>query len=67
MKSDIQYCKSIGGGGSISALNKNGAVDFIFTQMLANLAIPMKVTFHKAIDSVNNFMSSLKTLLPWKT
>ena len=63
MKSDIEYCKSIGVEEVVlGALNKNGVVDFSLTQMLANLAIPMKVTFHKAIDSVNNFMSSLKTL-----
>ena len=63
MKSDIKYCKSIGVEEVVlGALNNNGGVDDRLTQMLANLAIPMKVTFHKAIDSVNNFMSSLKTL-----
>ena len=63
MKSDIKYCKSIGVEEVVlGALNKNGEVDNRLTQMLANLASPMKVTFHKAIDSVNNFMSSLKTL-----
>ena len=63
MKSDIKYCKSIGVEEVVlGALNNNGGVDDRLTQMLANLAIPMKVTFHKAIDSVSNFMSSLKTL-----
>ena len=63
MKSDIKYCKSIGVKEVVlGALNKKGGVDDRLTQMLANLAIPMKVTFHKAIDSVSNFMSSLKTL-----
>ena len=63
MKSDINYCKSIGVEEVVlGALNKNGGVDDRLTQMLANLAVPMKVTFHKAIDSVSNFMSSLKTL-----
>ena len=63
MKSDIKYCKSIGVEEVVlGVLNKNGEVDNRLTQMLANLASPMKVTFHKAIDSVNNFMSSLKTL-----
>ena len=63
MKSDIKYCKSIGVEEVVlGALNKNGGVDNSLTQMLAKLAIPMKVTFHKAIDAVNNFMSSLKTL-----
>ena len=63
MKSDIKYCKSIGVEEVVlGALNNNGGVDDRLTQMLANLAIPMKVTFHKAIDSVSNFMSSLKIL-----
>ena len=63
MKSDINYCKSIGVEEIVlGALNKDRGVDDRLTQMLANLAIPMKVTFHKAIDSVSNFMSSLKTL-----
>ena len=63
MKSDIRYCKSIGVEEIVlGALNKKGEVDYKLTQMLAKLAIPMKVTFHKAIDVVNNFMSSLKTL-----
>ena len=63
MKSDIKYCKSVGVEEVVfGALNKNGGVDNNLTQMLANIAIPMKVTFHKAIDTVNNFMSSLETL-----
>ena len=63
MKSDIKYCKSIGVEEVVlGALNKNGELDFSLTQMLANLAIPMKVTFHKAIDEVSNYMNALKTL-----
>ena len=63
MKSDIRYCKSIGVEEVVlGALNEDGKVDNRLTQRLAKLAFPMKVTFHKAIDAVNNFMSSLKTL-----
>ena len=63
MKSDIKFCKSIGVEEIVlGALNKNGGIEDRLTQMLAKLAFPMKVTFHKAIDSVNNFMSSLKIL-----
>ena len=63
MKSDIRYCKSIGVKEVVlGALNEDGEVDNRLTQRLAKLAFPMKVTFHKAIDAVNNFMSSLKTL-----
>lgn len=63
MKSDIRYCKSIGVEEVVlGALNEDGEVDNRLTQRLAKLAFPMKVTFHKAIDAVNNFMSSLKAL-----
>ena len=63
MMSDIKYCKSVGVKEVVfGVLNKNEGVDDRLTQILANLAVPMKVTFHKAIDSVSNFMSSLKTL-----
>ena len=63
MKSDIRYCKSIGVEEIVlGALNKKGEVDYKLTQMLAKLAIPMKVTFHKAIDEVSNYMNALKTL-----
>ena len=63
MKSDIRYCKSVGVEEVVlGALNEDGEVDNRLTQRLAKLAFPMKVTFHKAIDAVNNFMSSLKTL-----
>ena len=63
MKSDIKYCKSIGVEEVVlGALNNNGEVDYILTQHLAKLAMPMKVTFHKAIDEVSNYMNALKTL-----
>ena len=63
MKHDIKYCKSIGVEEIVlGALNENGGVDDSLTQLLAKLAIPMKVTFHKAIDEVSNYMNSLKTL-----
>ena len=63
MKSDIKYCKSIGVEEVVlGALNNDGEVDYSLTQHLAKLAIPMKVTFHKAIDEVSNYMNALKTL-----
>ena len=63
MKSDIKYCKSIGVEEVVlGALNNNGEVDYSLTQYLAKLAVPMKVTFHKAIDEVSNYMNALKTL-----
>ena len=63
MKSDIKYCKSIGVEEVVlGALNNDGEVDYSLTQYLAKLAIPMKVTFHKAIDEVSNYMNALKTL-----
>lgn len=63
MKSDIKYCKSIGVEEVVlGALNNDEKVDYSLTQHLAKLAIPMKVTFHKAIDEVSNYMNALKTL-----
>jgi len=63
MKFDIKYCKSIGVEEVVlGALNNNGEVDYSITQHLAKLAMPMKVTFHKAIDEVSNYMNALKTL-----
>ena len=63
MKSDIKYCKSIGVKEVVlGALNNKREVDHTLTQLLAKLAIPMKVTFHKAIDEVSNYMNALKTL-----
>ena len=63
MKSDIKYCKSIGVEEVVlGALNNDGEVNYSITQHLAKLAMPMKVTFHKAIDEVSNYMNALKTL-----
>ena len=63
MKSDIKYCKSIGVEEVVlGALNNDKEIDYSLTQHLAKLAIPMKVTFHKAIDEVSNYMNALKTL-----
>ena len=63
MKSDIKYCKLIGVEEVVlGALNNDEKVDYSLTQHLAKLAIPMKVTFHKAIDEVSNYMNALKTL-----
>ena len=63
MKSDIKYCKSIGVEEVVlGALNNDKEIDYSLTQHLAKLALPMKVTFHKAIDEVSNYMNALKTL-----
>jgi copper homeostasis protein len=63
MKSDIKYCKLIGVEEVVlGALNNDEKVDYSLTQHLAKLALPMKVTFHKAIDEVSNYMNALKTL-----
>tara|TARA_Y100000817_G_C16669194_1_gene460742 strand:- start:73 stop:741 length:669 start_codon:yes stop_codon:yes gene_type:complete len=63
MKTDIKYCKTIGVEEVVlGVLNNNREVDHNLTQLLAKLATPMKVTFHKAIDEVSNYMNALKTL-----
>ncbi|MCF8244378.1 MAG: copper homeostasis protein CutC [Saprospiraceae bacterium] len=51
MKNDIQYFKSVGVAGVVfGILDENGGVDIARTRELSELAKPLLVTFHKAID-----------------
>ena len=68
MKSDIIFCKKNGIGEIVlGALTDKGEVDLPLIRSLSSLADPMKVTFHKAIDDVNDFMRSLEELSTLKT
>ena len=63
MRSEIDFCKSIGVGEVVfGVLNKNGQVDIDLTHLLAKEALPMKVTFHKAIDDTIDIILELKRL-----
>ena len=63
MMSDIIFCKKNGIGEIVlGALTEKGEVDLPLIRTLSSLADPMKVTFHKAIDNVNDYMRSLEEL-----
>ena len=64
MEQDINYCKSLGINGVVfGILNQNQMVDFLATERLVNIAYPLKVTFHKAIDEVSDIMTELEKLI----
>lgn len=68
MISDIIFCKKNGIGEIVlGALTDKGEVDLPLIRSLSSLANPMKVTFHKAIDDVNDYMRSLEELSTLKT
>ena len=68
MISDIIFCKENGIGEIVlGTLTDRGEVDVPLISSLSSLADPMKVTFHKAIDDVNDFMRSLEELSTLKT
>ena len=68
MISDIIFCKKNGIGEIVlGALTDKGEVDLPLIRSLSSLADPMKVTFHKAIDDVNDYMRSLEELSTLKT
>ncbi|MBL7751790.1 MAG: copper homeostasis protein CutC [Chitinophagaceae bacterium] len=51
MKADVLLCKELGCDGVvIGLLNKDGAIDIKRTHILAELAYPLGVTFHRAFD-----------------
>ena len=64
MEQDINYCKSLGINGVVfGILNQNQMVDVLATERLVNIAFPLKVTFHKAIDEVSDIMTELEKLI----
>ena len=68
MISDIIFCKKNGIDEIVlGALTDKGEVDLPLIRSLSSLADPMKVTFHKAIDDVNDYMRSLEELSTLKT
>lgn len=55
MKEDIKVCKSLGAKGVVlGVLTTDNKVDFETLKELVDLASPMEVTFHKAIDELEN-------------
>lgn len=55
MKEDIKVCKSLGAKGVVlGVLTTDNKVDFETLKELVELASPMEVTFHKAVDELEN-------------
>lgn len=63
MEKEIDYFKDSGAAGLVfGLLTPDNRIDVVNTQRLLNLAFPMQVTFHKAIDSTTNLLGSLDQL-----
>ena len=63
MKEDIKICKSLGVNGIvIGALNKNNTINYEAVKEMIELAKPMRITFHKAIDELENPVGEVKKL-----
>ena len=55
MKEDIRVCKSLGAHGVvIGALNNDKTINYDAIKEMVEIAKPMSVTFHKAIDELEN-------------
>ena len=64
IKQDIQLCKNLGCGGIVSGvLNKDNTIDIERTKELVELSKPLKFTFHRAFDCVNNPSKALEQLI----
>jgi len=61
MKCDIAFCKENGVKGVVlGILKEDGSVDIERTRELVNVAAPMKVTFHRAFDMVNDPIQAIE-------
>lgn len=64
MERAILLCRKIGVDGVVlGCLTKIGEVDVENTKRLAALALPMQVTFHKAVDEANDPIAALKSIM----
>ncbi|MCJ8342926.1 MAG: copper homeostasis protein CutC [Cetobacterium sp.] len=63
MKEDIKLFKSLKVPGIVLGfLTENNEIDFNLLEEFVNLAKPMEVTFHKAIDEIENPLNSIEKL-----
>lgn len=63
MEKEIGHFKESGAAGVVfGLLTEDNEIDVPNTQRLVNAALPMKVTFHKAIDSTKNILRSFELL-----
>ena len=64
MKSEIDLAKKAGAAGVVfGLLTFDNKVDLKNTKVLAEYAVPLPVTFHKAIDELENQVEGVKDLL----
>ena len=64
MKEDIKLFKKIGVKGIVlGCLTNDNKVDLETTKELVDLAYPMEVTFHKAIDEISNPLDYIDALI----
>ena len=67
MKEDIKTCKLLGVEGVVlGLLLPDGSVDVSRTKILADLAKPMSVTFHRAFDMTNDPKQALEDIIVLK-
>lgn len=63
MGAEIEFFKQSGVAGVVfGLLTKDGEIDVKNTSRLARLAMPLEVTFHKAIDYSSNVLNSFQQL-----
>lgn len=64
MKNDILLCKDLGVRGVVlGVLTEENEIDRPLLKSLIDLAKPMEVTFHKAVDEVSDPLASLDILM----
>ena len=64
MKEDIKIFKELGVKGVVlGCLISNNKIDLELTKELVDLAYPMEVTFHKAIDEIQNPLDYIDNLI----
>lgn len=64
MKEDIKLCKELGVKGVvIGALNRDNTINYGAIEEMIKLAKPMSITFHKAIDELENPVTEIKKLV----
>ena len=64
MKEDIKIFKELGVKGVVlGCLTFDNKIDLELTKELVDLAYPMEVTFHKAIDEINNPLDHIDDLV----
>jgi copper homeostasis protein len=63
IKAEIALVKKLGFSGVVFGfLQKNGSVNAVLTEKMAQLAYPMQCTFHRAIDMTPNLEEAVSTI-----